>query len=165
MTAQSAKVDDRNQWHDTPLPGGLTDVFGLRTNEFYTAGEAMTRFGGKEIKGNIGFYEVLEPSTAEVLARFTNVEGNLPSITLNKFGKGRAIYVATPAQPQIMGPLYRQLYASLGMEPGPKTPDGVSARAVEGRVLYVNTTGEPKDVAIDGTMTGVLSGKRWTGRY
>ena len=22
---------------------------------------------------------------------------------------------------------------------------------------------EPKDVAIDGTMTGVLSGKRWTG--
>ena len=24
-------------------------------------------------------------------------------------------------------------------------------------------TGEPKDIAIDGTMTGVLSGKRWTG--
>ena len=164
MTAQSAKVDERNQWHDTPLPGGLTDVFGLRTNEFYTAGEVMTKLGGKEIKGDIGFYEVLEPSTAEVLARFTNVEGNPPSITLNKFGKGRAIYVATPAQPQIMGPLYRQLYASLGMEPGPKTPDGVSARVVEGRVLYVNTTGEPKDVTIDGTMTGILSGKRWTDR-
>lgn len=164
MTAQSAKVDDRNQWHDTPLPGGLTDVFGLRTNEFYNAGEVVTRLSGKEIKGDIGFYEVLEPSTAEVLARFTNVEGSTPSITLNKFGKGRAIYVGTPAQPQIMGPLYRQLYASLGIEPGPKTPDGVSARAVEGRVLYVNTTGEPKDVAIDGTMTGVLSGKRWTGK-
>ena len=24
-------------------------------------------------------------------------------------------------------------------------------------------TGEPKDIAIDGTMTGVLSGKRWAG--
>jgi beta-galactosidase len=31
------------------------------------------------------------------------------------------------------------------------------------RVLYVNTTGETKDVTIDGTKSGVLSGKRWTG--
>ena len=30
-------------------------------------------------------------------------------------------------------------------------------------MLYVNTTGETKDVTIDGTMSGVLSGKRWTG--
>lgn len=164
MTAYSAKVNEHNQWFDTSLPGRLTDVFGLRTNEFYNTGEVATKIDGKEIKGDIGFYEVLEPSTAEVLARFTNVEGKTPSITLNKFGKGRAIYVGTPAQPQIMGPLYRQLYASLGIEPGPKTPDGVSARVVEGRVLYVNATGEPKDVAIDGTMTGVLSGKRWTGK-
>jgi beta-galactosidase len=59
--------------------------------------------------------------------------------------------------------LYRQLYASLGIAPGPKTPEGVYARAVEGRVLYVNTTGEARDVTIDGTMSGLLSGKRWTG--
>jgi len=26
-----------------------------------------------------------------VLARFTNVEGNTPTITLNRFGKGRAL--------------------------------------------------------------------------
>lgn len=164
MTAYSAKVNENNQWFDTSLPGRLTDVFGLRTNEFYNTGEVTTKIDGKEIKGDIGFYEVLEPSTAEVLARFTNVEGKTPSITVNKFGKGRAVYVGTPAQPQIMGPLYRQLYASLGIEPGPKTPDGVSARMVEGRVLYVNATGEPKDVTIDGTMAGVLSGKRWTGK-
>ena len=163
MTAYSAKVNENNQWYDTPLPGRLTDVFGLRTNEFYDAGTVMTRLGDEDLKGEIGFYEVLEPSTAEVLARFSNVDGTPPSITVNRFGKGRAIYVGTPAQPQIMRPLYRQLYASLGIEPGPKTPEGVYARAVEGRVLYVNTTGETKDVTIDGTMSGVLSGKRWTG--
>lgn len=163
MTAYSAKVNDNNQWYDTPLPGRLTDVFGLRTNEFYNAGAVATKIDGKEITGDIGYYEVLEPSTAEVLARFTNIEGAPPSITLNRFGKGRAIYVATPAQPQIMAPLYRQLYASLGIEPGPKTPDGVYAREVDGRVLYVNTTGEAKNVAIDDAMHGVLSGKRWSG--
>ena len=102
-------------------------------HEFYNTGEVMTRLSGKEIKGEIGFYEVLEPSTTEVLARFTNVEGNPPSITVNKFGKGRAIYVATPAQPQIMQPLYRQLYASLGIEPGQKTPDDVYARSGRGQ--------------------------------
>jgi beta-galactosidase len=163
MTAYSAKVNEHNQWYDTPLPGRLTDVFGLRTNEFYNAGAVVTEIDGEKIKGDIGHYEVLEPSTAEVLARFTNVEGNPPSITLNRFGKGRAIYLATPAQPQIMRPLYRQLYASLGIEPGPRTPDGVYARAVDGRALYVNATGEPRDVPIDGTLSGVLSGKRWTG--
>ncbi|WP_242102086.1 beta-galactosidase [Lysobacter sp. M2-1] len=163
MTAYSAKVNEHNQWYDTPLPGRLTDVFGLRTNEFYNAGAVATEIDGEQVKGDIGHYEVLEPSTAQVLARFTNMEGNTPSITLNRFGKGRAIYVATPAQPQIMRPLYRQLYASLGIEPGPKTPDGVYARVVEGRVLYVNAAGEPRDVPIDGTMSGVLSGKRWTG--
>ena len=161
MTAYSAKVNENNQWYDTPLPGRLSDVFGLRTSEFYDAGTVTTELGGERIQGEIGFYEVLEPSTAEVLARFSNVDGTPPSITVNRFGKGRAIYVATPAQPQILRPLYRQLYASLGIEPGPTTPEGVYARAVEGRVLYVNTTGEVRDVSIEGAMSGVLSGKRW----
>jgi beta-galactosidase GanA len=163
MTAQSDKVDDNNQWFDTPLPGGLTDVFGLRTNAFYGAGALQTTVGGTEVKAELGPYEVLEPSTADVLARFANVDGKVPAITVNRFGKGRAIYVATAAQPQIMRPLYRQLYASLGITPGPQTPDGVYARVVDGRTLYVNTTGAAKDVAVDGEWNGVLTGKRWSG--
>jgi beta-galactosidase GanA len=35
MTALSAKVDEHAQWFETPLPGRLNDVFGLKTNEFY----------------------------------------------------------------------------------------------------------------------------------
>jgi beta-galactosidase len=163
MTAWSDKVNDNNQWFDTPLPGNLTDVFGLRTNEFYNAGAVVTELGGVEVKGDNGNYEVLEPSTAQVLARFKNIAGTPPAITVNQFGKGRAIYVATVAQPQIMQALYRQLYVSLGIEPGPKTPDGVYARIVDGRAFYVNTTGEAKDVAIVGTKSGLLSGKSWTG--
>jgi beta-galactosidase len=162
MTAQSAKVNEHNQWHNTPLPGGLTDVFGLRTNEFYDRAGTL-KIGDEEVKGTIEHYEVLEPSTAEVMSRFGNLEGTPPAITVNRFGKGRAIYLATPAQAQIMKPLYRQLYASLGIEPGPKTPDGVFAREVEGRVLYVNTRWQPVDVPIAGAMKGVLGGQRWDG--
>ena len=162
MTAYSAKVNEHNQWYDTPLPGELTDVFGLRTNEFYNAGKLVARMEGADIECDNGFYEVLEPSTAQVLAKFSNVEAEPPAITLNHFGKGRAIYVATPAQPQLMRPLYRQLYASLKLEPGPATPAGVYARAVQGRVLYVNSTGEEKVVALAAPMTEVLSGQRRT---
>lgn len=163
MTAQSAKVNDHNQWFDTPLPGGLTDVFGLRTNEFFNAGRVRARIGGADVEGDNGFVEVLEPSTADVLARFTNTDGQLPAVTVNRFGKGRAIYVGTVAQPALMGALFRQLYPSLGLEAGPKTPEGVYARVVQGRSYYVNTTGEPKDIPIEGTMKGIIGGRSWTG--
>jgi beta-galactosidase len=163
MTAQSDKVDEHNQWYDTPLPGRLSDVFGMRTSEFFDAGPVRLQLAGAELQGDKAFVEVLEPGTAQVLARFTHPEGGRPAITVNQYGKGRAIYVGTLAQPAILGPLYRQLYASLGIEPGPATPEGVVARKVAGRLYYVNTTGEPKDVVIDGTMTGLLSGKPWSG--
>ncbi|MBW8880822.1 MAG: beta-galactosidase, partial [Asticcacaulis sp.] len=163
MTAFSAKVNENNQWFNTPLPGRLTDVFGMRTNEFYRTGSPLTgKLGDADVSTTINFYEVLEPSTAEVLGRFTNVDGSPPIATLNRFGKGRAIYVATPAQTSVMQPLYRSLYASLGIQPGPKTPDGVYARTVNGRTLYVNASYGPRDVVIEGTKTGLLSGKTWT---
>jgi beta-galactosidase len=163
MTAQSGKVDEHDQWFDTPLPGRLSDVFGMRTSEFFDTGPVQIRIAGAEVKGDKGFVEVLEPGTAEVLGRFTQFEGQSPAITVNRYGKGRAIYVGTLAQATILKPLYQQLYASLGIEPGPKTPDGVVARRVQGRLYVVNTTGEPKDVGIEGSMTGLLSGKHWTG--
>jgi len=137
-------------------------VFGLRTNEFYD-GAGTLKLGDEEIKSSVEHYEVLEPSTAEVMARFTSIDGTPPAITVNRFGKGRALYVATPAQPQIMRPLLRRLLDELGIERGPKTPDGVFARVVQGRAFYVNTTGAPVDVPIAGAMTGLLSGKRWEG--
>ncbi len=158
MTAFSAKVDETSQWFDTPLPGRLSDVFGLRTNEFYRTPAALTgSLAGQRFATTINFYEVLEPSTAEVLGRFDNVDGSPPVATVNHFGAGRAIYVATPAQPSVMLPLYRSLYASTGITRGPPTPEGVYARVVQGRTLYVNTTGEAKDVPVGARRRAVLS--------
>ncbi|WOI53020.1 beta-galactosidase [Parvularcula sp. LCG005] len=164
MTAFSAKVDETNQWFNTPLPGRLSDVFGLKTNEFYRHyGPLNGKVGDAEFSTPITFYEVLVPSTAKVLGRIENVDGKPPAVTVNTFGKGRAIYVATPAHPSVMQPVYQGLYEKLGIKPGPKTPEGVYARVVDGRTLYVNASYGPKDVMIDGRKKGLLSGKTWDG--
>lgn len=163
MTAFSAKVDEHSQWFDTPLPGRLSDVFGLRTSEFYRQSPPPEMsFEGRSLRASIDFYEVLEPRAARTLATFTNTPERSPVLTVNEYGKGRAIYVAVPAQPSILGPILRSLYASLGIEKGPATPAGVSARVVEGRTLYVNTTGKPVDVAIAGDKQGMITGKRYS---
>ncbi len=164
MTAMSDKVDETNQWFGTPLPGRLTDVFGLKTREFYRNYAPLTgKIGDSEFKSTINFYEVLEPTTAQVIGRISNVPDAPPIATVNKFGKGQAIYVATPAQPAVMQPLYRTLYTQLGIVPGPKTPEGVYARVVNGRTLYVNASYGPKDVTIDGKKTSLLTKNSYDG--
>jgi beta-galactosidase len=164
MTAYSAKVDEHGQWFDTPLPGRLSDVFGLRTAQFYEP-DVLPEFelDGKTAKASIKYYEVLEPRTATALASFSNIAGNLPAVTVNKFGKGQAIYLAAPAQPSLIGPVLHSLYRSLGIQTGPQTPEGVYARVVDGRTFYVNTTKEQKEIAVGLKAHGVLSQKTYEG--
>lgn len=101
---------------------------------------------------------MLEPRTAKTLASFTNTPEKSPAITVNDFEKGRAIYVAVPAQMAVLAPLVRSLYSKLGIEKGPEVPPGVYARLVDGRSLYVNTTAEEKTIPVHGSTRGVISG-------
>lgn len=164
MTAYSAKADGSGQWYDKPLPGGLSDVFGLRTAQFYRNAQPLTgTIAGETFETTIHNYEFLEPSTARVIGTFTNIEGSPPTVTVNSFGKGQAIYVAATAQPAVLKPLYRSLYAKLGIARGPETPAGVAARRVGSRTLYVNTRSEPANVSIGGVRKGLISGQSWRG--
>ena len=160
MTALSAKVDQHGQWFDTPLPGLLSDVFGLKTNAFYDSPDLMSfHLAGNSIETKVHRYEVLEPSTATVVARFTNTADHAPAVTINKFGKGNAIYLATESSPSTIEPLMNYLYTVTGIQPGPKTPQGVFARAVDGRTLYVNTTEEEKSIPISTSKKGIISNR------
>ena len=163
MTALSAKVDEHGQWFDTALPGRLSDVFGLKTNAFYDSPVLKFELDGKSMDLNIHRYEVLEPSTATVVTRFTNTWDHSPAITINKFGKGNALYLATESTPSAIEALLARLLQFAGIQPGPSTPDGVYARVVEQRTLYVNTTDEPKKVAIEGSKRGILTKRVYEG--
>jgi beta-galactosidase len=164
MTALSAKVDEHAQWFETPLPGRLSDVFGLKTNEFYEVESALTfELDGASIDSGVRWYEVLEPSTAAVLSRFTNTPDHSPAVTINKFGKGNAIYLATESKASAIGPVLNSIYRMVGLQPGPRTPDGVYARVVDGRTLYVNTTEREQRIPIEGRRKGIISDRLYEG--
>jgi beta-galactosidase len=164
MTAFSAKVDEHGQWFETPLPGRLSDVFGLKTNAFYDT-ETSLRFelDGASIDTGVHRYEVLQPSTATVIARFTNTADRSPAVKIEKFGMGNAIYLATESRPSSIGPVLNHLYNLVGIQPGPRTPEGVYARTVEGRTLYVNTTAQERRIPIAGSRKGIISHREYQG--
>jgi beta-galactosidase len=166
MTAFSAKVDEHGQWFNSSLPGRLSDVFGLKTNAFYNIPAALKlQLGGDSIEIRVHHYEVLEPSTAKVVARFTNTADKAPAVTINKFGKGNAIYLATESNASAIAALMNYLHTVAGILPGPRTPDGVYARVVDGRTLYVNTTTEEKRISIPGRRKGIISNRGYEGTF
>lgn len=165
MTGYSAKVDETGKWFETPLPGRLADVFGLRTNAFYRHWEPLkVRFDGETLTGADTYYEVLELGAAKPLATFENTPEKSAAVSINRFGKGQAIYLATAAQPGLIGPLLRSLYPKLGIERGPETPKGVVARVVDGRTMYVNTNNAPATVTFSGSKSGVLTHQTYAGK-
>jgi len=162
MTAYSAKVDEHGLWFDTPLPGRLSDVFGIKTNAFYQ-NETPLKFtmNGAEIDAQSQFYEVLEPSEAQVAARFENTAEHSPVLTVNRYGKGTAIYLATESRSSTMNPALDYAEKVAGVRSGPKTPDGVYARVVDGRTFFVNTTGTEQTIDVAGTVKGILTGSTY----
>jgi len=160
MTAFSAKVDEHGQWFDTPLPGRLSDVFGLKVNAFYETPTVLSyELDGTTYKTDAKFYEIIESSTATTLASFSGSSNKEPAITVNSFGKGKAIYVSMPSTASVMGPILDHLLRAEGINRGPATPEGVYARVVDTRILYVNSTANRQTVSIPGAWRETLSGK------
>ena len=164
MTAFSAKLNENGQWFNSALPGGLSDVFGLKTNAFYeTENGLQFELKGAKVSSEARFYEVLEPGTATVLSRFSNTANQEPALTVNNYGKGKAIYLATIPDASLIGAVVRYAGEMAGVQPGPQTPEGVFAREVEGRILYVNTTSQEKHIRIDGKRMGLIRKRSYDG--
>jgi len=165
MTAYSAKLDEHGLWFETPLPGRLSDVFGMKTNAFYL-NETPLKFAlnGVSIDAGSEFYEVLEPAEAQVVTRFDNTAEHSPVLTMNHYGKGSAIYLATESKASTMGPALEYAAGLAGVRRGPKTPEGVYARPVDGRTFYVNTTGKEQTIAVKGAGKGILTGCNYDGK-
>jgi len=179
MTANSAFVDTTGQVFATTRPGMLSDVFGIRVGSFEET-EQMNEISRKSYKGKkLEFtykskaidtesarFDIIEPKGAEVIGSLTSLNKDYPIMTSNKYGKGKAIYVGLPAKGEVLGGLIDELITELGIKKGPNVPSGVMARQIdEKHFLYLNVSGEPKEIKMNGKSRSILFDKDYTGNF
>lgn len=185
MTGYSAKVDEHNTVFAEPLPGYLSDVFGIAVRGFdrNVTHVPIVNEGGMEKKPEIrmrkmldiemegeslgisvDYHEFLEPSTAETIACYT-VEGETAgaAVTCNRYGKGLAVYTGIPADETLITKLIQRFDAGKNFAP-PAVPSGIVTRVLEeGRQIFINTTEQNQLILNTRNLKGLLSGKSYSG--
>jgi beta-galactosidase len=179
MTSNSAIVDESGQVFATTRPGRLSDVFGIRIGSYeetemmnevsrksYKGKKLEFTYKGKAIDTESSRFDIVEPKGAEVIGNLTSLDKDYPIMTSNKFGKGRAIYVGLPADGNVLNPLLDELINELGIKKGPEVPSGVMARQIDqNHFLYLNVSGDPKEIPIKGNSRSILFDKDYTGKF
>lgn len=179
MTSNSAIVDTAGQVFATARPGKLADVFGIRLGSFEET-EAMneiSRLGYKGKKLEFTYknkavdvesarFDIVDPKGAEVIGTITSLDKDYPIMTSNHYGKGRAIYVGLPADGSVLGGIVDDLIEELGIQKGLEVPSGVMARQIdENHLLYMNVSGEPKEIEMEGKSKSILFDKDYNGNF
>jgi beta-galactosidase len=179
MTSNSAIVDETGQVFASTRPGRLSDVFGIRVGSYeetenmneisrksYQGKKLEVTYKGKAVNTESSRFDVVEPKGADVLAKITSLDKDYPIMTSNKYGKGQAIYVGLPAKGEVLGGLVDDLIGELGIKKGPEVPSGVMARQIDkNHFLYLNVSGEPKEIQMKGNSRSILFDKDFTGNF
>ncbi len=180
MTYWSAVVDESDLCFLGGVPGdGLREVFGVWEEEsqsYYaheTVGIAMREGNALGLAGafrGIDTCSVVHAEGAEVLAIYTDqFFAGSPALTLNRFGKGRALYVAARTEAPFLAALYGRLAADLGLRRAldADLPPGVTAQLrTDGETRYVfllNFNDRPARVELDAAYTDLLGGEAVAG--
>ncbi len=179
MTANSALVDTTGQVFRTTLPGMLSDVFGIRVAGFeetepmneisrkgYNGKKLEFVYKGKAINTESVRFDIIQTKGAEVIGTLTSLDKDYPIMTINNYGKGKAIYVGLPADGNVLGGIVDNLINELEIKKGPEVPSGVMARQIDERhFLYLNVSDEPKEIQIKGNSRSILFDKDYAGKF
>jgi beta-galactosidase len=179
MTSNSAIVDETGKVFASTHPGRLNDVFGIRIGSYeetealneisrkpLTGKKIEVKYKGKTYVTESSRFDIIESKGAEITGNITSLDKDYPVITSNNFGKGRAIYVGLPAKGEILGPLLDELIEVLSIKKGPEVPVGVMSRQIDkNHILYLNVSGEPKEIQMKGNSRSLLFEKDYKGNF
>ena len=179
MTSNSAVVDETGKVFTSTRPGRLSDVFGIRVASFeetenlneisrksYRGKKLEFTYKGKAVDTESTRFDVIESKGAEVIGSISSLDKDYPIMTSNRYGKGRAIYVGLPADRNILNPLLDELIDQLNIKKGPNVPTGVMARQIDkNHFLYLNVSGEPKEIQMKGKTRSLLFDKSYDGNF
>jgi beta-galactosidase len=165
--------DESSQIVRTPLPGLLQDVMGVTVKDYvpiYPHNKMGVKFSGA-LAGADGdavlWADVLQATTATMLATYTG--GAYPgetAITVNSFGKGKAVYLGADLDGASLGRVLVTLLETNGIKSGFGVPRGVEAtvRKSGGKqwVFLLNHTAGTQTVSLPGTYKEPLTGKTYS---
>ncbi len=181
MTYWSGLVDENDLSFLGGWPGGgLREVFGIWDEETDTlaAGERnQVVVADGSAAGISGTYEardyfaLIHTEGAEVLATYgSDFYAGRPALTLNRYGKGRAYYMASRNEDRFLDDFYGKLAQDMGLLRALDTelPKGVTAQLRtdgENKFIFVmNFNPEPAKVSLNGAnFEGIVSGKPVSG--
>ena len=175
----SGVVNEYDEVFQGGYPGPLTDLLGLKVEEF----EAMKPYVKNSLvmKGKfaniVGEFEsrlwcdIVQLGTAESLADYgSDFFGGSPALTVNNYGKGKAYYVATLPSNDFLNKFLKQVCEEQGVQPtvqkAPANVEAVVRANDENEYLFVmnhNYDGQAEVTLPDGNYFDLVSQKEMNG--
>jgi beta-galactosidase len=157
----------------TPLPGLLRDVMGVTVEDYvpiYSTKQGVkfsSLLSGRDAEIGI-WMDILQPSSAEVLGTYTfGPHAGQAALTMNSFGKGKAVYIGADLNAESLARVLRALAAQAGVKQPLEVPPGVevTVRASTNKrwVFVLNHTPTPQTINIPRPSTDLLTGEAHSG--
>ena len=166
VTNFSGYVDESDLVTLGGYPGKLRDILGIWVEESDALPEGtVNSFTWEENRYEAGLLcDLLHPEGAEVLAVYEqDFYAGMPVLTVNRFGKGTAYYVAAQSDKAFYRDLTAKLSKKNGLLPVVEAPAGVEAVVREGEkgkyLFLLNHAKEEKTVTVPVSGVELLTGK------
>lgn len=171
-TYWSGIVNDTDLCYLGGMPGGgMAEVFGLRSEEIdalYDGQYNAMSFQGVRYRIS-ELCDLVKTNTAAVLSTYEDdFYAGQPSLTVNRYGKGKAYYLAAKAEDTFYVDFYRLLAEENGVAPAldGRLPHGVTASLRKGSqdiVIVQNYNEKPAAVPLNASYTDLETGNVLSG--
>jgi beta-galactosidase len=156
-----------------PLPGYLSDVMGSTVEDYMPIYsdpphvQFSSQLAGAEAECGI-WADILKSSGAEVLATYSSGQHRgKPAITVNSFGKGKAVYIGPDLHPPDLFRLLQKLSANAGLTPIMNVPQGIEVtarrRGSKRWIFALNHNAEPQSVSVPTGVKDAITGRSYSG--
>jgi beta-galactosidase len=176
-TFNTSLVDQHHIAPDSGFPGDMTDLFGLEVMEFDPippGEENHLTFKGVFPTSHLHparlWCDIIEPKGCQVLAVYSKgFYASRPAMTMNNFGLGKAIYIATMSHQHFYNDLVIWLRQMCNLHPLLKVPENIEVcmRQKEGVRVYflLNHQNSPVRIQFYKPMHDFLTGNTFSGNY
>ena len=171
-TYWSGIVNDTDLCYLGGMPGGgMAEVFGLRSEEIDALYDGQyNAMSFQAVRYRISeLCDLVKTNTAAVLSTYEDdFYAGQPSLTVNRYGKGKAYYLAAKAEDAFYVDFYRLLAEENGVAPAldGRLPHGVTASLRKGSqdiVIVQNYNEKPAAVPLNASYTDLETGNVLSG--